>query len=208
MRYLKILLALTLIAALTVPAFGQRTPGSFSIGGFGGLTMPQKPTFIKDNYKNGIGFGGELRYNLGEKAGLAIAYSYIPFKRDKEGLADIKGGEWINNVISANLDFYATPPEAFAGFYLIVGGGYYMMKTADMKYGGEVIQEGSDESGNKFGVNGGLGLEIRAGAKLAIFVEGKYHYVFTKEEKGDNVDEDYKGKLQFITIMGGLRLSL
>lgn len=213
MRTLKMLLALTLIAALAVPVFAQRTPGSISIGGFAGIGMPQKPTFIKNSWKNSLGYGGELKYNVNETTSLAAGYTIIPFKLnvDKVFGADaagvsISGGELKTGIISANLLKYFTAPEASAGFYLTLGGGYYMFTFNDIKVDGEALEISDQKTENKLGVNGGLGLEIKMADKLSLFAEGKYHYVFTKEEK--NVEADMKGKLQFITVLGGLRFSL
>jgi opacity protein-like surface antigen len=172
--------------------------------------MLQKPKFMKENWKTSLGFGGEIKYNLNEKTSLTLAFTYIPFKLDLKKLgiedANIKGGEIKTSVISANLDFYLTPPEASAGFYIAAGGGYYMLKAADLIFEGVPLIEGDNEGENKFGVNGGLGFEIKVGESLTLFAEGKYHYVFTKEDK--DLEADQKGKVQFITVMGGLRLSL
>jgi outer membrane protein W len=216
MRYAKVVLALTLIAVLAVPSFAQRTPGSYSIGGFAGIGMLQKPTFIKDSWKNSIGFGGELKYNVSEMTSLAASFTYIPFKLNTDKIkqefgaeaanVSISGGELKTSVISVNLLKYFTAPEASAGVYFTVGGGYYMFKFGDLTVEGQKIPMTGMGTESKFGINGGLGLEIKAGEKLALFAEGKYHYVFTKEEANATADE--KGKLQFITIMGGLRLSI
>jgi hypothetical protein len=222
MRTVKMLLALTLIAALTVPAFGQRAPGSFSIGGFGGLTMPQSPKEFKDFFKSSIGFGGEFKYNLNGKTSFVGAFSMLPLKFNADEITKmieaeagetgldvtVEGGGIKINAITGNLLLYLTQPEASTGFYATVGGGYYMMKPKDpdkveLTIEGEKIDitdefsgnESSDE--NKFGVNGGLGLEISMSPSLALFAEGKYHLIFT--------DDDKTG---LITVMGGLRFSL
>jgi hypothetical protein len=225
MRTLKMLLALTLIAALAVPVFGQRTPGSFSIGGFGGLTMPQSPKEFKDNLKSGIGFGGEFKYNINEKTSFVAAFSVLPFKFNEDQIAkmldqelgetgigvNVTGGGVNINAITANILLYLTQPEASTGFYATAGGGYYMHKfknptKVEFTYQGETIDitdnfnEGSGSSSNnenKFGINGGLGLEIAIGSSAALFAEGKYHLIFTE---GD--------KTGLITVMGGLRFSL
>jgi opacity protein-like surface antigen len=213
MRFLKMLLALTLITVLVVPAFAQRTPGSYSVGGFAGVGMLQKPTVIKDTWKTSLGFGGELKYNVNETTSLAASYTYLPFKLDVDKAfgadaagVSISGGEIKTGILSANLLKYFTPPESSAGFYLTLGGGYYMFSFNDVVVEGESIPMNEDKTENKFGINGGLGLEFSAGEKLTIFAEGKYHYVLTKEVKDAEPDE--KGKVQFITVMGGLRFSL
>jgi opacity protein-like surface antigen len=99
-------------------------------------------------------------------------------------------------------------PEASTGFYATLGGGYYMVKTenpdkVELTIQGETIDITDEFTGNssadenKFGVNGGLGLEIAMGSSLALFAEGKYHLIFTEDDK-----------IGLITVMGGLRFSL
>ena len=223
MRTVKMLLAFALIAALAVPAFGQRTPGSFSIGGFGGLAMPQSPKEFKDITKSSIGYGGEFKYNINEKTSFVAAFTMLPFKYNEDeftkmfeeftgetGLeVNVEGGGFKINAITGNVLLYLSPPEASTGFYATVGGGYYMLKTEDpdkveVTVEGETIDvtdeftsNGESEGENKFGVNGGLGLEVAMGTNLALFAEGKYHLIFTEDDKTG-----------FITIMGGIRFSL
>lgn len=230
------LLAILLLISVPVMVFSaDRAAGTYSIGGFGGLGMPQKPDFIKDYFKSAIGFGGEFKYNMNETTSFGLGFTYLPFKLDADKMADlfdggfmkpsaegltIEGGNMNVSVISANFIKYFSPPSASAGFYLTLGGGYYMMKPGDttIKYGDypeETIKGG--DSDNKFGLNGGLGLEFKAGESLNLFVEGKYHYVFTKDEEdtegmakvsADSDVPDSSGKFQFITIMAGLRFGL
>jgi len=139
----------------------------------------------------------------------------------------VEGGTLKMSIISANLIQYFTPPEASAGFYVTAGGGYYTTKIADAKlkwaYMGESDEMelwkeedwkpengfGLDKSG--FGINGGLGLEMRLGTNMFLFAEGKYHYTFVEinaidEEMKEDVKKEF-GKLSFITIMGGVRFS-
>lgn len=219
----KFIAVLLLIFVPVLLVSGDRAPGSYSIGGFGGLGMPMGPKDFKDAFKQGIGFGGEFKYNINETTSLGLSFSYIPLKLDVDKMKDsfalmakasvsastleISGGNLNVMPISANLIKYFTPPEASAGFYLTLGGAYYMMKFTDMKvtYGPfEQTYKGSSE--NDFGLNGGLGLEFKAGETMNIFVEGKYHYVFTKSSEGET--NKASDKMQILTVFGGIRLGL
>ncbi len=57
--------------------------------------------------------------------------------------------------------------------------------------------EAEEETENDLGVNFGAGLELDMGTSTKLFIEGKYHIVFTEDES-----------TKFITLMGGLRFSL
>lgn len=210
------------LMTLTCTFVFARTPGSYSLGGFGGLNLPQGPDEFKDYFKSGIGFGAEFKYNINEKMSFVGSFAYLPFNynEDKmeEDIMELVGGEediQINiegggikyNAIQANLLLYLSQPEASTGFYLTGGGGYYMGKSetpdkVELTYAGETIDitdmmEGEEESENDLGVNFGAGLELAMGTSMSLFVEGKYHIVFTEDES-----------TKFITLMGGLRFSL
>jgi len=227
-------LTLVLLLAFLVPTLvvsADRAAGTYAIGGFGGLGMPMKPEFVKDYFKKGIGFGGQFQYNLSPQTSLALAFTYMPFKFDVDKLMEgglmkaaemtVEGGNLNYSIISANLVQYFTPPAASMGFFGTLGAGYYMGKFSDMtiKFSdpvwGDYEETTKGESENDIGINGGIGLEFKAGQTMNIFVKGLYHYVFTSEDeetdsmaKASAEDSDTEGKLQFITIMGGVSLSL
>jgi len=210
----------------------QRTAGSFSIGAFGGINNIMSPEVPKDWLKMGIGFGGELKYNLTKMTALTANFTYISHEVEVDAMnedfdsifpgatLEYEGGDLKANIISGNVLQYLTKPEASFGLYATIGAGYYMVKTttATMKlsYMGTVISDETwdEESEDKFGLNGGLGFEIMMGDKLSLFAEGKYHLVFTGQ--GDEDDAEFEeaigkkitGKTSFISAMGGIRFSL
>ncbi len=222
----KILIAGVLLSVMPfIMAHAQRTPGTLSFGGFGGIGLPMKPSAFKDYWKMGIGFGGELKYNFSEMSSFSASFTYLPFKLDQDAFKDlmtgmvpgmdveISGGNIKTNIISANFLQYFTPPEASASLYFTAGGGYYMFKPGDVTlkitYQGQTVYEGTqkvEESENGFGVNGGVGLEMTMGTNMFFFVEGKYHYTFVEME-GDEEMGLESGKVSFITVMAGLRIS-
>jgi len=222
----KILIAGVLLSVMPfIMAHAQRTPGTLSFGGFGGIGLPMKPSTFKDYWKMGIGFGGELKYNFSEMSSFSASFTYLPFKLDQDAFKDlvaemasgmdveISGGAVKTSIISANFLQYFTPPEASTSFYFTVGGGYYIFKPGDVTlkiaYQGQTVYEGTEEieeSESGFGINGGAGLEMTMGTSMSLFVEGKYHYTFVEME-GDEEMELETGKVSFITIMAGLRIS-
>jgi len=226
----KLLVALLLISVPVMLISADRAPGSYSIGAFGGLGMPMGPKDFKDSFKKAIGFGGEFKYNMNETTSLAVSFSYVPLKLDvdkltgdlgtmKAAAADLKitGGNLNVSPISVNLIKYFSPPEASAGIYATLGGAYYMMKFTDMKisstysFGGQTQtfeETAKGESENDFGLNGGLGVEFKAGETVNIFVEGKYHYIFTKNDATDGESNKAGDKMQYLSVFGGIRLGL
>ena len=202
----------------------QRTPGTLSFGGFAGLGMPMKPSPFKDYWKKSIGFGGELKYNLSEMSSFCASFTYLPFKLNQDAFKDliggmvegadveVSGGAVKASIISANLIQYFTPPEAGTSLYFTGGGGYYMFKPSDvtfkLTFQGQTFQETekAEESKNGFGLNGGVGLEMTMGTSMLLFVEGKYHYTFVEMEGDEDMGLE-GGKVSFITVMAGLRIS-
>jgi hypothetical protein len=57
--------------------------------------------------------------------------------------------------------------------YAVIGGGVYNIKAV-----GSGVPAGTS-SVTKFGLNGGVGADFKVNPRLAIFVEGRYHNVFT-----------------------------
>lgn len=191
-----------------------QAPGSYSLGGFGGLCLPQGPEEFKDTFKSGIGFGAEFKYNINEKMGFVGSFAFLPFKFNEDKIAEemwgdaqvnIEGGGIKINAIQADLLYSLSQPGASTGFYLIGGGGYYMAKsqnpdkievtTETYEVTGTMV--GKEESENDLGVNFGAGLELAMGTSTKLFAEAKYHIVFTEEES-----------TKFITLMGGVRFPL
>jgi len=212
-----VLLAVLALALIGSSAMAQRTPGSYSIGGFGGVGLPSGPKEFKDYFKSGIGYGGELKYNVNEKTSLSASFTMLKFGIKTDEIEDavgeegakvtVEGGGLKANIIQANLLYYLAPPESSTQLYLIGGGGYYMEKAESpdkvtVEFEGEtydlsdMFESEDSESENDFGVQFGAGLDLPLGS-LNLFVEGKYHIVFTEDES-----------TKFITVMGGLRFPM
>jgi len=120
----------------------QRSAGSFSIGGHAGAGLPMGPESFTEDFGMGLGFGGELKFNISEKTSIAVSFTAQKVMLDDDKIKNdygaaandkIEGGDVATNIISVNLVQYFTPPDAFMGFYLVAGGGYYMMSADDIK---------------------------------------------------------------------------
>lgn len=237
MRIRKSIIVILLLCLMPLTmTFAQRGPGQITIGGFAGMGRITNPELLKEWTKSGIGFGGELRYFISSSTALNLSFTTLPVKADEKNMAsnflslagdflgdltgiaidvDVSGFGIDTYMICANLNQYLTSPESSFGFYASIGGGYYMAKidaaTIGVTIDGIAAEEVEieEDSEDKFGINGGVGLEFKMGEKMALLVEGKYHYVFTDEmEDAEDLGYDTAGKLSFITIVGGIRIAL
>lgn len=212
-----ILLAVLAFALVASCAYAQRTPGTYSIGAFGGVAMPQGPDNFKDYFKSGYGFGGEVKYNVNPKMSLAGSFSMISFGIKEDAFAGdvgiedakltIEGGGIKVNAIQANVLYYLMPAGSATELYAIGGAGYYMQKAespdkVEVEVEGEtydmtdMFDIGEDEGENDIGVQFGLGMDLPLGS-MNLFFEGKYHIVFTEDES-----------TKLLTVMAGLRFPL
>ena len=216
----------------------------FSVGGFGGYGMPLGPELISEYWKGGLGFGGEIRFDLNERTKIALTYLNQTLKSDIGledlglGLDDIdldeltgygfdvdmslSGMDIKSNIITANIVQYLNNPGGGSAVYGTAGIGYYMIGVSDVKFEysvsgsiyGVYFDESdkqtidmSDEGEDKFGINGGLGLEMKAGSMI-LFAEAKLHYVFTDLEEPEEDFDKEGGNMMFLSILGGIRMPL
>jgi len=202
-------------------AVDARSAGKVSLSGFGGIGLPMNPTFFKDYFKMGVGFGGEIRFHLSEMTALAGSFTRQPFKLNADKFSDlfaeetelgearISGGNIICNVISANVIRYFSPSESPSSLYLTLGGGYYLLPAGEVtvQVGMFKYTEKFKLDEKKFGLNGGVGLEAEMNPNMNLFVEGKFHFIFTDDAE-DDAGADFSGKTSFVTVMAGLRMML
>ena len=71
--------ALLCIAMSLSTAYPQEPRRLFSVGILEGLGIPVKPKLFTEYWKVGPCLGGEFRFNLNEKTGIAVGYAYQPF---------------------------------------------------------------------------------------------------------------------------------
>ncbi|MFW6140720.1 MAG: hypothetical protein ACOC5S_05135 [Acidobacteriota bacterium] len=221
MKAKKLLIAFLIITLIPLTsAFAQRRAGSWTLGGFAGTGMPMSPEFFKDYWKSGIGFGGEFIYNLSRRISLGARLQHLPFPLDQDEMLDefpipadvsltIEGGNIKANIFSANILAYLTSPEALVGFYVIGEASLYKLSSDDItmtvEYQGQTYSETQEgiEMDDKFGINGGAGIEINAGGMFNVFAEGKYHYRFGEEEGPPDTEA---GSINIFSLVGGVRI--
>ncbi len=234
MRRVTSILLLLMVPVMLISA--DRDPGTMAVGIHGGIALPQGPEFFKENFNNGIGFGGEFRYNINQTTALGLSYTMLAFKADADKFKSMYESTYMGfakpsddtytleinpvtvSVISANLIKYLTPPEASTGFFVTLGGGYYISKSPEVKISSGDYSEilAKSESESDFGINGGLGVEFKISERMTFYAVGEYHYVFSEADDEDNGgmaksmadEDDSDGKTKVISIMGGIRYAL
>jgi opacity protein-like surface antigen len=162
-----------------------------------GLALGFMPLHAQQTYD--FGFGGGVSLPIGSTSDAltagpqgALSFSWIPAGSRGLGLQldgmyqylvgdeDELGGFDINQqVLNAALSVlyrFPTGAESRIRPYILGGGGVY---NFDVK-GDDV---GNVDSQTEFGLEGGVGTDIEITPRFAIFVEGRYHNVFTE---GDN----------------------
>jgi opacity protein-like surface antigen len=161
-----------------------------------GLVLGFTPLPAQQTYD--FGFGGGLSLPIGSTSDAftvgphgILSFAWIPagspgFGVQLDGMyqyvsgdEDALGGLDINQqVLNATLSLlYRVPATAGSRFrpYFLGGGGVY---NFDLK-GDDV---GNLDSSTKFGLEGGIGADFEISPRFAIFVEGRYHNVFTEDE--------------------------
>jgi opacity protein-like surface antigen len=161
----------------------------FSLGGGIGFPLSNFNDIAKLGWN---GLAGVSFVPTGSPVGIQIDGQYQQYKLDEDvvGRGSLKDRLLIG---TANLVYkFKTAEGSTFRPYLIGGGGVYNLKTTGSSDVGTVID--TDNSQTKFGINGGAGFDFKTGS-AGLFVEGRFHDVFTK---GSNV--------QFIPITVGVRL--
>jgi len=187
-RLARVFAALGVVAILgtgSAVAQGDNRGSTTSFGGFGGVSIP-------------LGDYGDVT-NTGWDAGLVFQYrpvsSPIGFQLDGNYMenkfdpsATLPGGKdrWFFG--TANVVFhFPVSAETTLRPYLIGGGGIYSVKAK--------FDDGtSGNSVTKFGLNVGAGFDLNFQSNAGIFVEARFHDVFTE---GSNAT--------FIPINAGIR---
>ncbi len=160
----------------------------FSLGGGATVPLSDFSDFTK------TGFHGLVAVSFAPSSfplGIQIDGMYQRLKNE-----DIIPGDRTSQILqgTANLIYkFKTSEESTFRPYLIGGVGIYNFKQVS---GDDVAGPGVGNTGNTgtdFGLNGGAGFDIKAGA-VGLFVEGRFHNVFS-----DGTDA------QFIPITLGVR---
>jgi hypothetical protein len=104
-------------------------------------------------------------------------------------------------VIDGTANLVCTFRDALpTNFYVIAGGGVYHERAV------APADNNSRGSATKFGVDGGVGLNVRVGT-LGGFLEARYHNVLNGSDVGDYARRSARVKsLQFVAVSAGIVL--
>jgi|SRR5215210_8424012 len=174
--------AIALSMVLATPALHAQGV-EFSLGGGIGVPLGAFDDAAKMGWH---GLAGLSFVPNGWPVGIQIDGQYQQYKLD--GTTSLKDRLIMG---TGNLVYkFKTSEESKFRPYLIGGGGVYNLKVTGSDDPGTVIEGGT----TKFGLNGGAGFDFKAGS-VGLFVEGRFHDVFTA---GENV--------KFVPITLGIRL--
>jgi opacity protein-like surface antigen len=193
---------------------------SFHILFNGGYSLPQKPDIFKDVWNNGFNVGGGVGYRFVSWLTVQGLVNYDRFSIDENGVSnlfeeefgvglsgldlglDFQGGQisLLSLTGEVKASFVADPSKVSP--YVVGGGGVGRLSIDDatvaISFLGERLEETLEgESETKAMATVGGGVDIPIGGRIAVFVEGRYHLVFTSEERTD-----------FAGFRGGVRLGL
>lgn len=168
---LKSVAALALATGMFASSAHAQTAVQFGIGGGVGIPLSNFSDIAK------LGFHGLANVEF-QPASLPVGfrvegmYSRFGFSDDFEAL--VGEGNWQLISGTANVVYtFTTAAESKFHPYLIGGAGAYNMKAN---------QDNVDnDSETKFGINAGAGFNVAMGA-AAVFIEGRFHNVFTEDE--------------------------
>jgi hypothetical protein len=188
---LKAIVIMVLVVLLMGSVFGQtgRQP-QFEV--FGGVAIPLAPDYFKDYYK--MGFSPHVQYVMfpTQQIGVSFGAAYEFFTFDGDKFMEDYFGDSIDGLkvegsasvieLSVGLRPYITPAESSNQIFLFGMATYNFLKDeAEASYGG--YSEKYTNDFNKFGLGAGAGMEIPAGDKFNIILQGIFRFIFTEEEK-------------------------
>lgn len=166
---LKGVAALALSTALFASAAQAQTPVSFGLGG--GVTLPLGD--FGDAAKTGFHGTGLVEF---QPASLPVGirldgtFHRIGFSDLQEDFAGEGNFQMITGTLNGVYTFQTAAESKFHP-YIIAGAGVYNFKAN--------FDDFDDDSETKFGINGGAGFNMGMGG-ASIFVEGRFHNVFTE----------------------------
>ena len=187
----KLTCVLLTIVAITSLAWSQP---ELYLGG--GVAFPAGPSTFKDYWK--MGYNGTAGIGFSFAPGLSAIFtaSYSSFPIDESGIIAKAG---IPSAASVNVDGGTVTALDFAGnikysfmpkgtsLYVVASAGYFSMSASDVtvkvSYGGNsttVTVKTNTESA--FSTSIGAGVDVPVGAKIGIFIEGRYAIAFTSDE--------------------------
>ncbi len=186
-------LTLTLLTLIAIASVAWSQPELY-LGG--GVAFPTGPSTFKDNWKMGYNGTGGIGFTFAPGLSVIFTASYSTFPIDESGIiskAGIPAGVSVSvdgGTITA-LDFagnikYSFMPKG-TSLYVVAGAGYLSMSASDITIkvtSGTTSQTFTVKPNTEsaFSTSIGAGVDFPVGAKLGIFVEGRYAIAFTSGE--------------------------
>jgi hypothetical protein len=170
-------------------SYDEGTGTGFEVGLGGGVSFPTQTAF-----KNSFKTGWDLQ------AAFTITPSSIPFGVQIDGdfsqyTRKATGDKQKIYAGTANLIYkFKMSPDATVRPYVLGGGGIY-----NLKRNGSATPGGPGTT-TKFGLNGGLGIDFKAGG-VGFFVEGRFHDILFKSSATDPNAQN----VAFINTTAGIR---
>jgi hypothetical protein len=182
------------ILIMACSSFAQISRSS-QIEVFGGLAMPLAPDGFKDYWKMGYSIHGQYVIFPTTQMGVSFGLAYEGFTFDGDAFLedygygtdgyDIDGSTSIVE-LCAGVRPYITRPEASTQFFLFGMGSYnFLSSEVTIKYDDPIwgpISETVKGDDDNLGIAGGLGVEIPAGARFNVIVQGVTRFIFTEDE--------------------------
>lgn len=155
---------------------------------FGGVAIPLAPEEFKSYYKLGGSLHGQYVLFPSPNLGISLGVAVEGFTVDQDAVLEDYGLVGTGVEVDATASIvelgvgvrpYLTPATANTQFFLFGMGTYNVLKEkVTATYLGQT--ETVEVDGNEFGVAGGAGLEIPAGEKLNIIIQGLTRFIFTE----------------------------
>jgi opacity protein-like surface antigen len=200
MKKTLIFMALVHLVIVPVVQAGQTAEvGSIGFNVNGGINIPvsgeiASNTTFSDVFNVGPTFEARIMYLPMKHLTVLAGFDYSFLKMEDESRVGIAGEPYftmpcvyIDGIL--NIGDLINNPDNILNPYVLAGGGLYFWKVTDDGVGGDAIllENGEDFSKTSFGLQFGAGLEVFATPQLSIFVEGKYHHIFSEDtdEFGD-----------------------
>lgn len=198
--------ALAAICALVALSASSALAGAYSVGAIGGFGAPMSD--LKDVYGAGWNLGGQADYNFAPMLGVGLDAGYHTWnaKNDVEAalallamLAGAPAGTTVDvklNALQYGVHGTLTPPIVGPIHpYVQVGLSEYNMKESITSNYPLLV---GDISKTLLGYNAGAGVNFTMMPTLSLGIDGRYHYVNSKDDFGANATWfDVNAKLTF-----------
>jgi len=189
---LSMTISLLLLGFSTAGALDMK--GRLAVGINAGIITPVGGDFTGDDsfgdaFDLGPAFGVHINYVVSDLFSIQTVVNYSFMKMKDEVNEDMENephinvpGAYLDGIV--NLGSLFENPENIFNPYVKAGVGIYPWKVTEDGTGddAQVLDNDEEFSKTSFGINFGVGLEVFTTDKIAMFLEGMYHNVFTEDE--------------------------